>query len=62
MNIEELKSYLSNECDNLLSIARNTNMSEDNFKNYLDQPIKIFNDKFSGSKTTTDFQDNIKMK
>lgn len=60
MNIEVLKSYLNNECDNLLSIAKNTNMSEDDFKNYLKEPLQKFNEKFKDSKTTVDFQEKLK--
>lgn len=40
MNIEELKSYLSNECDRALSSSKNNNLSVFDFKNYLEEPIK----------------------
>lgn len=60
MNIEELKRYLSNECDRVLSTSKNNNLSESDFKNYLEEPIKNFNEKFKGSKTTVDFQEKLK--
>ena len=60
MNIEELKSYLSNECDRVLSASKNINLSESDFKNYLEEPLINFNEKFKGSKTTVDFQEKLK--
>ena len=60
MNIPEMTNYLKNECDNILSIAKNTNISESEFENYLKQPLKNFNEKFAGSKTTNEIQETLK--
>ena len=60
MNIEELKNYLSNDCDRVLSASKNINLSESDFKNYLEEPLKNFSEKFKGSKTTVDFQEKLK--
>lgn len=60
MNIEDLKNYLNNECDRILSVSKNTKLSEYDFKNYLEEPLKNFNEKFKGSKVTADFQEKLK--
>ena len=60
MSIEELKNYLSNECNKVLSTSKNNNLSESDFKNYLEEPLKNFNEKYRGFKTTVDFQEKLK--
>lgn len=60
MNIEELKNYLSSQCNRVLSTSKKNNLSESDFKNYLEEPLKKFNEKFEDLKTTVDFQEKLK--